>query len=322
MITVKNLTKNYKTPIKSGNVLKDVFARQYQEIKAVNNISFEVGENELVGFIGPNGAGKTTTMKILSGILYPTSGSIKVLGHTPFEKEKNFLKQIAFIMGQKNQLLWELPASDSFNLFKEVYEIDEHSYKKMLNELTELLEARELMKQPLKTLSLGQRMRMELIAALIHKPKILFLDEPTIGLDIFAQTTIRNFIREYQQKYRATIILTSHYMQDVQKLAKRIMLIDNGRIIFDGELKKLVSDYSHEKMITITLEKPEDKTLETLKIKYDYQFPLLKIRMGKKELNSLLSEILDKFDFSDLTIEDEPIEEIIKNIFLQKKLRN
>ncbi|QQG44010.1 MAG: ATP-binding cassette domain-containing protein [Candidatus Roizmanbacteria bacterium] len=318
MIKVNNLTKIYRTPIKTNNFLQDLFARKYEEKKALNNISFEIGEDEFVGFVGPNGAGKTTTMKILSGILYPTSGNIEVLGFTPFEKRKEFLKQIGFVMGQKNQLLWELPAIDSFQLAKEIYEVNDITYKKTLNNLIELLDAQKLVEQPLKTLSLGQRMRMELIASLLHQPKILFLDEPTIGLDIFAQTTVRNFIKEYQRMYHATIILTSHYMQDVQKLTKRVILIDTGKIIFDGQLGDLKEEYSDEKTITITLERPEEK-LPDLDFKYDYQAPLLKINLKKEKLNTILPEILKKIDFSDLTIEDEPIEEIIKNIFMRKK---
>lgn len=319
MISVKQLTKIYKTQIKGGNFLTNIFSRKYEKKKAVDGISFDIGENELVGFIGPNGAGKTTTMKILSGILYPTSGEVKVLGHIPFQKEKDFLKQIAFVMGQKNQLLWELPAMDSFKLNKEIYEIDEHEFKKTLNELIDLLSAQEIVNQPLKTLSLGQRMRMEFIASLLHKPKILFLDEPTIGLDIFAQTTIRNFIKEYQSKYQATIILTSHYMQDVQKLAKRVIFIDTGKIIFDGNLKELIEEYSSEKMISITLERPQEKELSSFKFDYDYQFPVLKIKVKKEDLSEILPELLKKIDFSDLTVEDDPIEEIIKKIFTRKK---
>lgn len=319
MITVKNLTKIYRTPIKSGNFLRDLFFKKYEERKAVDSISFEIADNELVGFIGPNGAGKTTTMKILSGILYPTSGEVKVLGNTPFDKQKEFLKQIAFVMGQKNQLLWELPAEDSFQLNKEIYEIDDHTYKKTLSELVELLEASELVNKPLKTLSLGQRMRMEFIASLLHKPKVLFLDEPTIGLDIFAQTTIRNFIKEYQLRYKATIILTSHYMQDVQKLAKRVLLINQGKIIFDGVLSELVDKYSNEKIITLTLDRPEAVKDIKIPVPYEFKEPVLKLRMKTEKLNEYLPEILNNLDFTDLTIENEPIEEVIKNTFRNKK---
>ncbi len=319
MITIKNLSKIYKTPLKGESFLTNLIHRKYEEKKAVDKISFDIGSDELVGFIGPNGAGKTTTMKILAGILYPTTGTINVLDFTPFDKKKEFLKQVAFIMGQKNQLLWELPASDSFELQKAIYEIDDHAYKKRLAELVDLLEAKELINQPLKTLSLGQRMRMELIASLLHQPKILFLDEPTIGLDIFAQTTIRNFIKHYQEQYKATIILTSHYMQDVQKLAKRVILIDNGHIIFDGNLSTLVDEYSDEKLITLTIDAEDTLSARNLKFPYEFTPPLLKIRVKKDQLSTDLPEILKRVPFTDLTIEDKPIEDVIKGIFTKKK---
>jgi len=314
MIKVANLTKIYRTPIKTNNLFFDFFDRQYKENVALNNISFEIDRNELVGFIGPNGAGKTTTLKILSGILFPTSGSCKVLGFTPFEKKAAFLKQIAFVMGQKNQLLWELPAIDTFELNKEIYEIDDYDYKNTLTDLIDLLDCQEVVNRPVKTLSLGQRMRVELIASLLHRPKILFLDEPTIGLDIFGQTAITNFIKEYQQKYKSIVILTSHYMQDVKKLSKRVILIDNGKIIFDGLLKELVSNYSQEKTINITLNKPLEK-LTLPYIDYNYQFPQFRVKVKKENLAKTLSRILNKIDYNDVTIEDEPIEEVIKKIF-------
>ncbi len=319
MIIVKNLSKIYRSPIKINDLLKDIFFRKYKEKKALDTISFDIKENELVGLIGPNGAGKTTTMKILSGILYPTSGSVKVLQYIPFEKKYPFLKQIAFVMGHKNQLLWELPAMDSFKLNKEIYEIDDNEFQQTIDELIELLEAEDFIDQPVKTLSLGQRMRMELIASLLHKPKVLFLDEPTIGLDIFAQTTIINFIKEYQERYKSTIILTSHYMQDVQRLAKRLIMINHGRIIFDGLLQNLITTYSQQKMINITLLKPLPKDFVTPdNIQCDYQFPQLKITTKKEEIASVLSYMLKKVEFLDVTIEDEPIEEIIKKVFNKK----
>ncbi len=322
MITVKNLIKIYKTRLKENSFIKDLFARKYEEKIAVNGISFDIGVNELVGFIGPNGAGKTTTMKILAGILYPTSGVVNILGYTPFEKNYSFLKQIAFVMGQKNQMLWELPASDSFQLFKEVYEIEERRYTQTLADLLDLLDAHRLINQPIKTLSLGQRMRVELIATLLHTPTILFLDEPTIGLDIFAQTTIRNFIKEYQEKYKATIMLTSHYMQDVQKLAKRVLLINDGSIIYDGSLSNLLSHYSDEKIIRFTLSDAGGFTFEKSPIKnylrhynYEYTYPLLRIRLMKKNLGQILPKLIQNVEFTDMSVEDEPIEEVIKKIF-------
>lgn len=316
MITVKNLTKIYHSPIKTDNLFKDIFFRKFSQKKALEKVSFTIGENELVGFIGPNGAGKTTTMKILSGILYPTSGSIEVLGFTPFEKKHAFLKQISFVMGHKNQLLWELPAMDSFVLNKEIYEIDNNTFKNTISELIDLLEAKDLVTKPVKLLSLGQRMRMELIAALLHRPKILFLDEPTIGLDIFAQTTIINFIQKYQERFKSTIILTSHYMQDVQRLAKRLIIINHGKIIFDGLLKNLIATYSQQKLIHITLLKPLPKNFITPdNIQCTYQFPELRIIVQKESIAGVLSYMLKKIEFVDVTIEDEPIEEIIKKIF-------
>lgn len=316
MITVNNLTKIYKTHKKSNNFLLDIFNRQYEEKIALDNIGFDIGDNELVGFIGPNGAGKTTTMKILAGILYPSSGKVNVLGFIPFEKKPIFLKQIAFVMGQKNQLFWELPSLDAFKLNKEIYEIEEKQFNQTLSELTTLLDAKEIINQPVKTLSLGQRMRVELIASLLHRPRILFLDEPTIGLDIFAQTTIINFIKEYQKRYQSSVILTSHYMQDVKRLAKRVILINNGKIIYNGSFKNLGQEFSQNKYINIILNQPLKKDL-MLPIKTDhiYNFPQLRIKLNKNNLPILLPLILRQIDFIDLTIEDEPVEEVIKKVF-------
>ena len=320
MIEVKNLTKIYKSSIKTGNFFRDFFNRQYKTNKALEGISFNIKPNELIGFIGPNGAGKTTTMKILAGILYPSSGTVKVLGFTPCEKNPEFLKQLAFVMGQKNQLLWELPATDSYRLNKEIYEISDAEYKKTLGDLSEILEVKDFITRPVKTLSLGQRMRVELIGALLHKPKVLFLDDPTIGLDIFAQTTIINFIKEYQQRYNSSIILTSHYMQDVQRLAKRVILIDQGRIIYDGKLQTLVEKFSTIKTISVVLSKKieEKKLLFPENIKINYVYPQLKLHVPKKEVEKVLDYIVKKIEYIDLTIENEPLEEIVKKTFTAK----
>ena len=206
MITVKNLSKIYRSPIKGKNFISDLFFRKYKETVALNKISFEVGGDELVGFIGPNGAGKTTTLKILSGILYPSSGSVNVLGFAPFEKKYQFLGQISFIMGSRNQLLWDLPASDTLELNKEIYGVSDTNFKKIVGELVELLRCQDLLVKPVKTLSLGERMKMELIAGLIHSPKIIFFDEPTIGLDIFSQEVVRDFIKNDKRQQKAKII--------------------------------------------------------------------------------------------------------------------
>lgn len=316
MIVVKNLTKIYCSHLKQPNFLADVFFRQYKENLALDKISFEIAENELVGFIGPNGAGKTTTLKILSGILYPTSGRVNVLGFSPFEKKASFLKQISFVMGTRNQLIWDLPASDSFLLNKEVYDIPESKFKKVVNDLAQLLNCQDVINKPVKTLSLGERMKMELIAALIHQPKIVFFDEPTIGLDIFSQETVRNFIRKFQQEYGNTIILTSHYLEDVKKLAKRLIIIDKGEILYDGSLKNILEKYSHIKKVTITLERGADNH-EILAIGKPIKssYPQVVFNISRVELPEKMKLITKTLSFSDLTVEDEPIEEIIKNFF-------
>lgn len=316
-IEAHNLKKMYRTPLKGSTLLHSFFARKYKENTALKDISFSIPKGELVGFIGPNGAGKTTTMKILAGILYPTQGTVRVLGYTPFEKKHEYLRQIGFVMGQKNQLIWDLPAMETFLLNKEVYSIPQSTYRTRLTELVELLEAQDFLDQPVKTLSLGQRMRAELIASLLHQPKILFLDEPTIGLDIFAQTTIISFIQEYQKRHNSTIMLTSHYMQDVQRLANRIIMIDQGQIKFDGSMQHLIDTYTEEKTITITIpHKLGTKEREILKnIRYTYQFPQLHVHVPKKQVPTILTSILSKLEYTDLTIENETLEDIIKKKF-------
>jgi len=320
MIKVTDLTKIYKTHIKQKNPFKDVFLRKYKDIVALDKISFEIGENESVGFIGPNGAGKTTTLKIISGILYPTSGFVSVEGFTPFEKKPQFLKQIAFVMGQRNQLIWDLPATDTFELQKEIYEISQQDYKKNVGELTEILNCADLITKPVKTLSLGERMKMELIAGLLHRPKIVFFDEPTIGLDIFSQETIRTFIKQFQEEFKATVILTSHYLEDVKRLSKRLIIINKGHIIYDGTLKKIIEQYSVEKRVTITLEKPANETeLRAIDIPISYTFPKVVYKIKRSVLPEKIKAITQNLPFSDLSVEDETIEDIIKTFFKKNK---
>jgi ABC-2 type transport system ATP-binding protein len=324
MIAVKHLTKVYSIHQKKNNLLADIFFRQYQKITALDNISFTIGKNELVGLIGPNGAGKTTTLKILAGILYPTAGKVKVLGYTPFTKQPDYLKQISFIAGQRNQLIWDLPASDTFTLNQKIYEVDEQSYKKTVRDLAQLLECEDKIYKPVKTLSLGERMKMELIAALIHRPKLIFMDEPTIGLDLFSQQKIRRFLKTYQEKYQATIILTSHYMEDVKALAKRVIIINRGRIICDDQLKNIINTYSSEKIIRVTLDTSwAGKPLPFKEKPLQYVFPKIIFKVDKKHLAQKIKLISESLPFCDLTVEDKPIEEIIKEIFSGKlKLKN
>lgn len=316
MISVKNLTKIYKTHQRQNNFLADIFFRQFKETIALDKVSFEIGSQELVGFIGPNGAGKTTTLKILSGILYPTSGQVNVLGHTPFEKKPEFLKQIAFVMGQRNQLIWELPARDSFLLNKEIYEVEDKSYKKTISELSGLLNCQDILDKPVKTLSLGQRMKMELIAALLHRPKLIFFDEPTIGLDIFSQEAIRDFIKKFQQQYGSSIILTSHYLEDVKKLAQRLIVINQGKILYDGSLKKIIDQYSKVKFVSVVLEEEiSAEIINQIGKPLTNQYPKIVWKIQRDQLPEKITLINKFIPYSDLTVEEERIEEIIKTLF-------
>src|SRR3989344_8785729 len=316
MITVSNLTKIYQSPIKGKNFISDLFARKYKQTVALDKISFAVGENELVGFIGPNGAGKTTTLKILSGILYPTSGSINVLGFTPFEKKYEFLGKISFIMGSRNQLMWDLPAIDTFQLNKGIYNVSDVNFRKIVDELSQLLKCQDLLTKPVKTLSLGERMKMELIAGLIHSPKIIFFDEPTIGLDIFSQEVVRDFIKNYQRQHKATIILTSHYMEDVKRLAKRLIVINKGKILYDGSQAQIVEKYSKERYVTVLLEKEvEQKILSLVGKPLSYTFPKVIYKFNRSRIPEKINLINKLLPYIDLTIDEEPIEEIIKTLF-------
>jgi ABC-2 type transport system ATP-binding protein len=323
IIEVKNLKKYYqvhqKEPGLTGS-LKSLFNRKYYDVKAVDDTSFEIKEGELIGFIGPNGAGKTTTLKCLSGLLYPSSGKVSVLGFTPYERKSKFLKQIALVMGQKNQLWWDLPAMDSFLLNKEIYEISNDQFKKTLDELVELLEIKDIINVQVRKLSLGQRMKCELIAALIHSPKVLFLDEPTIGLDVVMQQKLREFIKVYNNKFNSTILLTSHYMQDVKELCERVLIIDHGKILYDGKLDNIVKKYSKEKTLTLTLKKQIEKAqFEKYGKVEHYDFPQVILNIPSKDSNKLLGKILEEFPIEDITIEDPSIEEIIRTIFSSKK---
>lgn len=319
ILSVSHLSKHYQTFQKEAGFwgsVKSLFSRKYETVRAVNNISFEIGEGELVGFIGPNGAGKTTTLKCLSGLLYPTSGNVSVLGSTPSERKNVFLKQIALVMGQKNQLWWDLPAQETFLLNKEIYEIPDMEYNKTLSELVELLEVESLLKVQVRKLSLGERMKMELIAALIHSPKVLFLDEPTIGLDVVMQKKMRDFIQSYNLIRKSTILLTSHYMEDVRQLAKRVIIIDHGAILYDGKLDNLVKKFAKYKVLSVVLETyiGPDKLAEIGEL-VDYNFPKAVIRVPRSASNVAAAQILQKFPVADLNIEEPDIEDIIRDVF-------
>ncbi len=318
MIEVDGLTKVYKTAIKQEGIrgfIEYIFKRRYEETKAVDNISFQIKKGEFVGFIGPNGAGKTTTIKMLSGILYPTKGKVEILGFIPWDRKKDFLKKISFISGQRSQLFWELPATDFFKMVKKIYELDNHSYHQQLSFLVELLQAQRIISKPVKTLSLGERIRAELIGALLYKPQILFLDEPTIGLDIISQESIRNFLKTYNSETKATIILTSHYLKDVENLASRLTIINKGKIIYDGSLEKIKTKYSELKTIKIILSKPVKREyLSKLLPNSTYQYPVIKARIRRERLHELFPKI-NALPYIDISIDEIQLEEIISKMW-------
>ncbi len=318
-VIVERLTKNFEVSVREpglAGAISSVITPKKKTVEALKGISFSLEEGEMVGFIGPNGAGKTTTLKILSGILYPTSGFTQVLGFSPWERRPSFLKQIALVMGQKNQLWWDLPASETFELNKAIYEIPESVYRKTLGELTRLLDVEELLSTPVRRLSLGQRMRLELVAALLHNPKVVFLDEPTIGLDVVGQQRLRDFIKDYNRRAENTIILTSHNMDDVVNLAKRVIVIDGGAILFDGDLKELVARYAKEKIIKIYLSKDIDyKKIEKVGTTLSIDLPEVVISVPREAAAVAASELLQSFPIDDLTIEEEPVEDIIRKVF-------
>ncbi len=254
VIEALQLSKHFRIPQKAPGfkgTLKNLFARTYRDVHAVKEISFSIREGELVGFLGPNGAGKTTTLKMLSGLLHPSSGHAQVLGFVPWNRERRFQKQFTMIMGQRTQLWWDLPAWDSFLLNKEIFEIPDEEFKSTAKELTELLEIEDLLEVPVKKLSLGQRMKAELACSLLHSPKVLLMDEPTIGLDVMMQQKVRHFILNYNRRRKATILLTSHNMDDVSELCSRVILIDHGRILFDGPLSGIHERYGHGKLADV-----------------------------------------------------------------------
>lgn len=318
-IIVDHLVKNFEVTEKEAGLtgaFKSLFSPKKKQVHAVNGISFTIQPGELVGFIGPNGAGKTTTLKTLSGLLYPTSGFVEVLEHDPWERKPEFLKQISLVMGQKNQLWWDLPAIETFELNKAIYELGTHEYEESLKELVELLDVGKLIKTPVRKLSLGQRMRMELVAALLHKPKVLFLDEPTIGLDLIAQQKMRDFIYEYNRKEGATILLTSHNMDDLIDLARRVIVIDQGKILFDGALEELVEKFAKEKIIKATLSKDADLAdLEKIGKVKKLVFPEVVLSVSRSAIAVAAAELLQNFAVDDLTIEEIPIEDVIRKVF-------
>ncbi len=320
-IEVSGLTKAFRTYKKQpgfSGALKGLFRRQYEQTVAVNEVGFKIESGELVGFLGPNGAGKTTTLKMLAGLLYPTSGTAKVLGHTPWERHDDYRRQFALVLGQKNQLWWDLPARESLELNAKIYGIPPERFKKTVDELTQLLEVTDKLNVNVRELSLGERMKMELIASLLHQPKVLFLDEPTIGLDVTSQKTVRDFIRRHNAEKKTTIVLTSHYMADIQELCERVIIIDHGKIFFDGKLNEIVDRFADFKVVTIQCANADKQSTEKLSSYgevMEKSASEIKFKVKRDRVIAVCKALLDELPVSDIDIQEVPIEDVIRQIF-------
>jgi len=321
IIELKQLTKTYQVYQKQEGLmasLRGLFHREHRDVEAVRGIDLTVDKGEFVAFLGPNGAGKTTTLKLLSGVITPTDGTATVMGHVPWERDNAYRNRFALVMGQKNQLWWDLPAQESFRLHQQIYKIPEDQFKSTLGELTELLDVGELLSQPVRELSLGERMKMELTAALLHSPDVLFLDEPTIGLDVVAQHNIQLFLRKYQRERDTTILLTSHYMKDVAALCQRVVIIAQGQIKYDGSLTGIIDRFSGHKVVSLQFaagKMPNDlsKYGEVVEV---FE-PKARIRVPRAEVAAALSALLDQYSIEDVGVEDPPLEEVIADMFSQ-----
>lgn len=321
MIKVRNLRKNYEYYKKQPGLLSSIRSLFYREAlyaQALQGIDLDISEGELIGFLGPNGAGKTTTLKILSGILSPSSGEVSVLGYNPWKREADYQKQFSLVMGQKNQLWWDLPAMESFVLNKEIYEISDEVFKKNLDELVDVLDIGDILDIQVRKLSLGQRMKCELAAALLHNPKVLFLDEPTIGLDVVAQKNIRDFIKKYNETHKTTIILTSHYMEDIKELCKRVVIIDHGKIVYDGQLEELIMQYAPYKLLTVTLNSDGVKKEDVMNYGEIDKFEQYKVslKVDRNQVKNVASEILNSsLPVDDILIDEVDVQDVIRKIF-------
>lgn len=318
IIEIEQLTKNYRVYRKEEGLLASVrglIHRQYQSVPAVRGVDLQVEQGQFVAFLGPNGAGKTTTLKLLSGVIHPTAGAARVMGYVPWERSIAYRRRFALVMGQKNQLWWDLPAQESFRLHQKIYQIDHRQFQKTLNELTDLLELGPLLGQPVRELSLGERMRMELVAALLHSPEVLFLDEPTIGLDVVAQHNIQEFLRHYQQLRKITILLTSHYMKDVAALCKRVVIIANGQIMYDGSLSGIINRFGGHKVVTFQLNGDRMPDLSQFGQVLESVVPRVKLRIDRQNVTTTLSHVLAKYTVEDVAVEDPPLEQVIADIF-------
>ena len=321
VIEVSGLTKTFRTYKKQPGfrgAIRGLFRRQYEQLVAVNDVSFKIEPGELVGFLGPNGAGKTTTLKMLAGLLYPTGGSARVLGYVPWERADGYRRQFALVLGQKNQLWWDLPARESLELNAKIYGIPADRFERTVAEMSEMLNVRDKLNVSVRELSLGERMKMELIASLLHQPKVLFLDEPTIGLDVISQKIVREFILRHNAEQKTTILLTSHYMADIQALCDRVIIIDHGKIFFDGRLGEIVDRFADFKLVTIQCEKANDYPAENL-ARYgevvEKNGGSIKFKVKRDRVIAVCKLLLDDLLVTDIDIQEVPIEDVIRQIF-------
>jgi len=321
IIQLNTLSKHFKVPVRESGLkasIGSLFKREYKTVKAVDEITFKIDQGEVVGFLGPNGAGKTTTLKMLSGLLYPTNGIATVLGFVPSRRQSQFLRQITLVMGNRQQLVWDLPALDSFDLMRAIYAIPTQEFIHTRNEFIDLLELKDLVNKPVRNLSLGERMKMEIAGSLLHRPKVLFLDEPTLGLDVTMQRRIRTFVSEYNRRYDATVLLTSHYMADVEALCKRVIVIHHGKLLFDGELSSLVEQFSAFKTVGVTLQTAA-ADLQKYGQVINQDGTRFTFRVPKTEIAQVTARLLADLPVDDLNVEDPPIEDVIEQVFAQGK---
>ena len=316
-VHVERLTKVFRVPVREGGLVaavKSLVRREHRDIRAVDGIGFDIAPGEVVGFLGPNGAGKTTTLKMLSGLLYPTSGDIRVLGHVPSKRESDYLRRMTMVMGNRNQLQWDLPALDSFELIRAIYRLDPTDFRRTRDEFIELLDLGELVRKPVRNLSLGERMKVETCGALLHQPDVLFLDEPTIGLDVTMQKRIRSFVADYNARRGATVLLTSHYMADVQALCKLVIVIHHGRILSDGALAALASKFNATKTIGVTLAEGQADLSKYGEV-MSADDGKVSLKVDRADAPRVTTRLLADLPVADLTIEDPPIEDVIESVF-------
>lgn len=319
IIDVQNLSRTYKVYRKREGLMASVrglFHREHKDVHAVREVSFQIDEGEMVAFLGPNGAGKTTTLKLLSGLIVPTSGTATVMGHIPWNRENAYRRRFSLVTGQKEQLWWDLPAQESFRLHKEIYRIPEQDYDQRMDELTSLMDVKDLISQPVRELSLGERMRMELIAALLHRPDVLFLDEPTIGLDVVSQRNVQQFLRTYQAEQKITVLLTSHYMKDIEALCDRAVVINRGSVIHDGPVSEIGDHFGQHKIVELQFADgsvPGD--IEQFGQVLEDRSPMVRLQIPKQDVSDLLSHMLRRYSIDDVSVSERPLEDVIAELF-------